>query len=222
MKINCIIPAKGKSKRIKNKNLYNINNKSLIYHACKKVLKCRNINKVYIDTESSEIINSVAELFDDGLELIKRPPSLATNSIGANEMMIYGLHSVEECDVLLQTFCTSPMLKHETIDMCIEKFVDNGIPKYDSFFTTIDVQEYFWKDNKSYNFCHKELPNSFELDVLRMETHGLYGITVDSLLENKTRIGKNPMLINVSKTESLDVNVKEDLDLIERLMYVNK
>ena len=222
MKINLVIPAKGKSSRIENKNLHEIAGKSLIYHACKKALNCKNVNKVYLDTESVDIIASVKPLFEQGLELIRRHPSLATNDIGANEMMIYALHSVEECDVLLQTFCTSPLLTSETIDKCIEKFVEYGMPRHDSFFTTVDVQEYFWKDGESYNFSTKELPNSFELDVLKMETHGLYGITIDSLLKNKTRVGNSPMMISVPKIESLDVNVKEDLVLIERLMNASK
>lgn len=218
MKINIVIPAKGKSKRIENKNLHVINGKSLIYHTCEKILKCKNINKVYLDTESVDIISSVRPLFDCGLHLINRHPSLSTNDIGANEMMMYALHSVDECDILLQTFCTSPLLKASTVDQCVEKFVEYGLPKHDSFFTTVDIQEYFWKDGRAYNFCTKNLPNSFELDVLKMETHGLYGITVESLLQNKTRVGNNPMMINVPKIESLDVNVKEDLELIERLM----
>lgn len=220
MKINIIIPAKGSSKRIKNKNLHEVAGKSLIHHTCEKVLNCKHINNVYLDTESSSIISSVKHLFSKGLKLIKRHPSLATNDIGANEMMIYGLHSIEECDVLLQTFCTSPLLTSETIDRCIEKFINDGMGKYDSFFTVIDVQEYFWKNGEAYNFSIKDLPNSFDLEIMKMETHGLYGITVDSLLRNKTRVGNNPMMINIPKIESLDINVKEDLQLIERLMNV--
>ena len=218
MKINLIIPAKGTSKRIQNKNLYEINSKSLVFHACEKVLKCKHIDNVYLDTESDDIIASVRPLLSKGLRLIKRHPALATNDIGANEMMIYGLHSVGECDILLQTFCTSPLLTSETIDRCIETFINEGIPTYDSFFTTVDIQEYFWKNGKAHNFSTKELPNSFELDVLKMETHGLYGITTESLLKNKTRVGYKPMMIGVSKIESLDINESGDLQLIEGLM----
>jgi CMP-N-acetylneuraminic acid synthetase len=222
MIINLIIPAKGVSRRIKNKNLYQIGGKSLIYMACEKLLKCKNINKVYLDTESQDVISSVRPLFDQGLHLIKRHPSLATNDIGANEMMIYGLHSIDECDILLQSFCTSPLLSSDTIDRCIQTFVDKGLPKYDSFFTTVDIQEYFWKDEQPHNFSVKELPNSFDLEVLKMETHGLYGITVESLMETKTRVGNKPMLISIPRIESLDVNVSEDLELIERLLDVTK
>ena len=55
-----------------------------------------------------------------------------------------------------------------------------------------------------------------------METHGLYGITVQSLLKNKTRVGENPMLINIPKIESIDINEKGDIDLVERLLDVTK
>lgn len=218
MIINAVIPAKGNSVRIKNKNLYEINGKSLIFLACEKLLECKNISNVYIDTECPGILSSVSSLLSRGLKVIDRPKQLADNQTGANEMMIYALHSVEECDLLLQTFCTSPTLTSDTIDKCIEKFINFGMPENDSFFTTIDVQEYFWKNNKPDNFSLKELPNSFELDVLKMETHGLYGITTESLIKNQTRIGKNPMMISVSKIESLDINVPEDLSIIKRIL----
>ena len=114
------------------------------------------------------------------------------------------------------------MLKIETIDKCIENFINNGYPDHDSFFTVLDTQEYFWENGQPQNFSTQELPNSFELNKIQMETHGLYGITPASLLKNKTRVGKNPMLINIPKIESIDVNNKEDIDIVERLLSVTK
>ena len=103
MKINLIIPAKGTSQRIKNKNLCTINGKSLVRLACEKALRCSNVNEVYLDTESEEIISSVADLEKSGLKIIKRAKELANNDIGANEMMVYGLHSVSDCGVSRHT-----------------------------------------------------------------------------------------------------------------------
>jgi len=217
MKINIVIPAKGNSTRIKAKNMIKLNGKSLVYLACEKVLKCKNIDNVYLDTDSQEILSDVSELIHKGLKIINRSPLLANNDIGANEMMIYALHSVEECDLLLQTFCTSPLLSSETIDDCIEKFLSNGNEQFDSFFTVVNMQEYLWKDNKPINFCKERLPNSFELEKIQVETHGLYGIRPASLLENKTRVGINPMLIEISKLESFDINDNEDIEILERL-----
>ena len=217
MKINIVIPAKGNSSRIQNKNMFRIGNKSLVYLACEKVLKCTNINKVYLDTESTRIISDVQDLTAQGLEIIRRPLLLANNDIGANEMMIYALHSVDDCDLLLQTFCTSPLLTHQTIDKCIEQFISEGYSKYDSFCTVTDMQEYLWQNNKPINFSKDKIPNSFELEKIQVETHGLYGIKVEALIKNKTRVGENLMLIRIPKLEAFDINEKEDIKILERL-----
>lgn len=216
MKVSMIIPAKGTSERLKNKNLYKINGKTLVRMACEKALECKNVHKVYLDTESESIILDVQDLFSQGLHLLKRPIELANNDIGANDMMIYGLHSIDETDLLVQTFATSPLITSKTIDNCIESFINS--PKHDSFFSVIKMQEYFWdKNNQPMNFDIKKLPNSFELDEMFMETHGIYGIYTNSLIKQKTRVGKTPLMIEISKLESLDINDEEDLELIKAI-----
>ncbi|MCK6263249.1 acylneuraminate cytidylyltransferase family protein [Vibrio sp. ZSDE26] len=213
MKVSMIIPAKGTSERLKNKNLYKINGKTLVRMACEKALECKNVHRVYLDTESESIILDIQDLLSKGLNLIRRPSELANNDISANDMMIYGLHSIEETDLIIQTFATSPLITSKTIDNCIEKFIDSS--GYDSFFSVVKMQEYFWNENSEpINFDIKKLPNSFELDKVYMETHGVYGIYVDSLIKNKTRVGKRPLMLEIPKIESLDINDKDDLELI--------
>ena len=72
MKISIIIPAKGTSERLTNKNMLEINSKSLVYRACEKCLNSSLIDNVYLDTESEIMINSVSELVGKGLKIIKR------------------------------------------------------------------------------------------------------------------------------------------------------
>lgn len=217
MKIVIVIPAKGKSKRVKNKNLYEINGKTLIRRACEKVLRCKSINRFYLDTEDEGIIRKCADLSNKGLQIIHRPLELATNFTGANELMIFALHSVGHCNLMLQTFATSPLISAKTIDRCVAQFL-NKRKNEDSFFTVTKTQEYFWKNNKPFNFDVEVLPNSFELEPLYMETHGLYGIFTDSLLKTKTRVGLKSMLIEIPKIESLDINGIDDLYIAEKLL----
>lgn len=220
MKIALIIPAKEISKRVNNKNLYKLDGESLIRHACRKALSCRNVNYVYLDTESDRIIADVEDLFNCGLRLIRRPRSLADNALGANEMMVWALHSIEEVDVICQTFATSPLISAETIDQCIERFLDSSI--HDSFFTVQKVQEYYWDaNNNPINFDINRLPNSFDLESCFVETHGLYGIRSESCIKHKRRVGETPMLIEINKLEALDINQAEDLTLLEALYSVS-
>jgi len=218
MKIVAIIPAKGSSQRLENKNLQKIGGETLIERACSKALKSKYINAVYLDTESPTIRLHCEHLKQQGLKFINRPKELATNDTGANEMLIYGLHAVEQCDLIIQTFATSPLITIETIDKCIEAFLSEGNDS-DSFLTVVKTQEYFWDaENKPVNFDINILPNSFELPPYYMETHGLYGIYPQILLQHKTRVGQRPMLIPIPKIESMDINDQADLEIASLIL----
>ena len=51
----CVIPAREKSKRIKNKNIKKFNNKPIISYSIELAKKCSFIKNVYISTDSQKI-----------------------------------------------------------------------------------------------------------------------------------------------------------------------
>lgn len=221
MRISVVIPAKGNSDRLRDKNLVKVLDKSLTEMACEKFLKSKIINDVYLDTDSEKIIDDVLHLFSKGLKLIRRPKELANNNITANDLMIYALHSINKCDLLLQSFVTSPLLRIETIDQCIKKFLKSK--KFRSFLTVESTQEYWWsKSRNPINFDVKKLPNGVDLEKIYKETHGLYGIYTKDLFKYKNRFGINPMLIETSKVEGLDINDEDDLKFLKAIMQYEK
>lgn len=216
MKVALTIPAKGTSERVRNKNLTLVGGKTLVRRACEKALLCKEVDYVYLDTESDEIRSEVSDLLNRGLRLIDRPAELATNDCNANDLITWALHTIEEVDVICQTFSTSPLITSETIDRVIREWKNST--GYDSFMTVVPVQEYFWSNGSPENFTIEHLPNSQDLDKKMMETHGLYGVTVESFVSRGTRVGKNPLLVEVSKTESLDIDDPEDLAIVEAII----
>ena len=217
MEIAIVIPAKGHSTRVKNKNMFEIKGISLVKRACSKVLECETVTRKYLDTEDEGIIKECQDLVSKGLNIIKRPPELASNYIGANELIAFALHSMPYCDLILQTFATTPLITSKTIDFCVEKFLSDS-SGHDSFFTVVKKQEYFWQNNAPLNFDAESLPNSFELDPIYMETHGLYGIYTKDFLRKKTRVGYNPMLIEIPFIESFDIDTYEELKIVDKLL----
>ena len=217
MKISIVIPAKGSSERLKNKNMLKINSKSLTYRACEKCLNVPLINNVYIDTESDEIISDVYPLVKEGLKVIKRPEYLATNQSGGNELIVFEQSVIEKCDLLLHTYPTSPLITSETINTVIQKYLNNS-EKYDSFFTAVHFQEYIWDQNGPINFSLDELPNAVNLPAnVFVETHGLYGIKDSALTKYKRRLGAKTMPVLIPREQSMDINYEEDFKLLEIL-----
>ena len=54
-KIICVIPARGGSKRIKNKNIKFINGKPVISYVIQNLKKLKFINEIYVSTNSIKI-----------------------------------------------------------------------------------------------------------------------------------------------------------------------
>ena len=77
MKSICIIPARGGSKRIKNKNIINFNKKPMIFWSINAAKKSNCFDKIVISTDSEKIIRIAKKL---KVDYIKRPKKLATDS----------------------------------------------------------------------------------------------------------------------------------------------
>ena len=70
-----IIPARGGSKRIKNKNIRSFLGKPIISYPIKEILKSKIFDKVIVSTDNDKIAN-IAKIYG-GEILFKRPTSFA-------------------------------------------------------------------------------------------------------------------------------------------------
>ena len=77
MKCVAIILARGGSKGIKNKNLIIINKKHLIYWTINSALNCKEIDHVFVSSDSDAILNYAKDV---GSEIIKRPKEISLDT----------------------------------------------------------------------------------------------------------------------------------------------
>lgn len=127
-RILAIIPARGGSKGIKNKNIVDLCGKPLISYTIEAAKKSKYIDKVIVSTDSDKIAN-VSEKF--GAEVpFKRPEYLSTDTAKSIEVV---LHSIEELKKNNNTFdyCillqpTQPLRKTFHTDEAIEKIIDSN------------------------------------------------------------------------------------------------
>lgn len=125
-RILAIIPARGGSKGIKNKNIVDLCGKPLIAYTIEAAKKSKYIDEVIVSTDSDKIAK-VSEQF--GAEVpFKRPEYLATDTAKSIEVV---LHCIEELKKNNNTFdyCillqpTQPLRKTFHIDEAIEKIID--------------------------------------------------------------------------------------------------
>ena len=208
MKIVAIIPIKKKSKRIKGKNFKKINTQPLYTYLLSEIKKC-NFDDVYIDSDSTQIKKYSKK---KGFKFIQRKPFLALDNANGNDLLNY--HSkLIDADIYFQLFITSPTLKFNTINKCIN--ILKRSKKYDSIFTCKKIYSWFWFNRRPVNYQPKVLPRSQDAKPIVQETTGLYGIRKESLKKYKCRIGKKPYFYEVQNKESLDIDDLEDLNFFK-------
>ncbi len=205
MKVVAFLPAKGTSERMKNKNLKLLDGKSLFLHTLEKLMECSFIDEVYLDTESEEIISLASEV---NCKILKRNIELASNATDGNKLFMNEVNYVN-ADIYIQILGTSPFIEIETIEKGINA-IKNGI--YDSAVLIRKEKLYTWNENGP-NYDIDNIPNSFMLEDIIIETMGLYIVKKDIALKTKKRIGNKPFLINASPLEAIDVNWPEDFEL---------
>lgn len=117
MKILAIIPARGGSKRIPKKNVKKLAGKPLIHYSIDAAKKSRLIDRIVVSTDN-KLIAKIA--INSGVEVIKRPPELATDKSPTEPTLAHVVDELEKLGykpdlvVLLQP--TSPFRKVEHIE----------------------------------------------------------------------------------------------------------
>jgi len=122
-----IIPARGGSKGIPNKNKRMLSGKPLIAYTIEAALKSRKIDRLVVSTDNDEIASISREF---GVEVpFLRPPEFSTDTAKAISVVQHMLTEMEKLDssiypVVVYLEPPSPFRNAEDIDACIELFFE--------------------------------------------------------------------------------------------------
>jgi len=223
-----IIPARGGSKGIKNKNITNLNGSSLISYSIKAALESKLISRVICSTDS-EIIAEEAIKYGAEVPFL-RPDQISQDDSSDIE---YFNHAIEWLKInesykpklLVQLRPTSPLRNLEMIDEAIQIMIEDG--SYDSLraVSTPDHTPYkMWKllkrnemkpllkltgNKEPYNTNRQNLPEVYaqtgSIDITRPETLEKY----------KSMTGKKIYPFIMDERYFIDIDNIESLELAE-------
>ena len=138
-----------------------------------------------------------------------------------NKITAYDMQQVPEYNHFILTHCTTPLLKKETLETAIKKYLEN-LEKFDSLFSVTELYVRLWdKDFKPINHDPQNLLRTQDLDPIYEENAAIYIFSRDSFNNNnQNRIGKNPQLFPMNKLEAVDIDYPEDFVLAETLFKI--
>ena len=111
----CIIPARSGSKRIKNKNLVNINGTPLIKYVCKNIIKSKEIDDYYVATDSDKIYKALGDLRRT-IKLFKRSKKNSLANSKSEDVLMEFLNKFQEYYLVVFLQVTNPFIKYKDLD----------------------------------------------------------------------------------------------------------
>jgi len=217
MKITLLLPMKGHSERVPNKNLKMFNGKPLFHAVVDKLLLSRYINEVIINTDSDLIADSATDTYKNFVHIHKRPKDIQGDFVSMNKVIEFDLNN-SNADIYIQTHSTAPLISIKSLDLAIEKMIHRSL-EFDSIFSVTKVQTRFYdKKGKPFNHNPKQLLRTQDLEPLFEENSNFYIFTKDSFKNaNYKRIGLKPLMFEIDKIEAVDIDEPSDFIIAEAL-----
>ena len=128
MKILGLIPARGGSKGIPNKNQKELGGKPLLQYTIEAALGAKLLDAVVFSSEDTVLMNMAEQM--GAAVAFKRPDHLATDAAGSLEVVQHALQTLaaqgEHYDAVCLLQVTTPFRTSEDIDAAISKFKSVG------------------------------------------------------------------------------------------------
>lgn len=209
-RVIAVIPARGGSKGVPNKNIRFLNGKPMVAYAIETAKASRFITRTIVSTDSPEVKIIAQQL---GVEVRDRDNSLCGDAVTL-DAVIYDAIKNEDCDIVVTMQPTSPTLKVATIDAAIEHFISTGT---DTLISAINNPHLAWTRSNDGGIkpAYKQRLNRQYLPPYYKET-GAFVIAKKSVVTESSRIGSTVSVYEIPPNEAIDVDSYDDLIVAER------
>jgi len=222
MNILAVIPARGGSKSIPQKNIYPLNGKPLILYSIDALKACKSELFIVVSTDSKEIGYIAAER---GIYTIDRPVEFSTDTAKTEDALLHALDYLKYqegkiFDYILTVQPTSPFRQTTTIDRFIDHFIKIK-NQYNAQLTLHEIYTDFWikyNDNE-YQRLYPDAPRRRqERKPLYVENSCLY-ITESKILKKTNYIlGTKCAGFIINEKEAIDINEMNDIYFAEAML----
>lgn len=233
-KILPLIPARGGSKGVVNKNIFKIGNKSLIQYTIEVTINSGLFDEVFVSTDS-KIIADIALNLGASVPFI-RPKHLSQDTSSSVDVMLHALdwfriNHERSFDYILLLQPTSPLRNFEDISNCIDLMDRN--PAASSIVSVTEISEphpdkmfKISKNNtlESYNEKYKKPFEGRRQDLTPVYSRNgaIYLINVEHLLHKKSIYCGITIPYQMPFERSVNIDSYNDLTVMEAILKNEK
>jgi CMP-N,N'-diacetyllegionaminic acid synthase len=229
MKVLGIIPARGGSKRVPEKNIRLLNGKPLIQYAIDAANKSVSLLDCIVSTDSAKIASLANQL--GGKTPFIRPAELATDNAGDRGVLMHAIQWYEENVTTIDAVCilrpTSPFRTASTIDSMVKNFTAKDFDSQRSVTRVEGVHHPFWMFKKKEGLVVSAVPGISIDDYYQSQLlppvyrlNGAVDIIRKDVVFNETTplYGQRMDVLETDSEQALDIDTEQDFEYCEWLM----
>jgi CMP-N-acetylneuraminic acid synthetase len=221
-KIFAMIPARIGSNRLKMKNLALLDGKPMIQYAIESAIQSGIYDKIILNSDH-ETFRQIADQL--GVTFYKRPTELGGSDVQSDDVVEDFLNNFDECDLIVWQNPIAPLLIVTDIQNSINYFNENNL---DSMFTVTRAQTQCLYNGTPVNFETKDkFALTQDLNPVYALNHSIMMWRAKTFVKTKKEKGYaffagKVGYFEVSKSSSVIVKTKEDLQFVEALIRIKQ
>jgi len=204
-----VIPVRGGSTRVKNKNIRPFAGTNLLVHKIRQLQQVPQIDQIVVSSDSDEMLQMAA---GEGAGTHKRSWEYCDEKTAPFGEVVKNVAEGVSGEHLLWVLCTAPCIMPEHYGEGIKHYeahVLNG--EHDSLITVQPFKKYIWDDNGPVNFQlgkghvpSQQLPQYYFTTGLRIAPR-------EKMIEWAYFTGQNPYMYVIPPLNCVDIDEEHDL-----------
>ena len=213
-----VIPARGGSTRIHNKNLASLDGHPLVAHTILAARRAREVAAVYVSTQDDGIA-AASERY--GAQVIWRPASMATATAQTEPCLIHAVDHIEQLtrqpvDALVMLQVTSPLRSAGRIDQAVRLLRATGCDAVISVTPKVGYHFLCDLDDRGRlipGYDVKDRPRTQDIPPRYRENGAIYVMTRAQIMDDRCRMGGDMRAVIMDEEEAIDIDTATDLEL---------
>ena len=183
----------------------------------RQLLRCTEIDKIFVSTNDTKVINISKSLGSQKIKIIRRPDILASSSASTDDLIKY-VSEIMPDGHIMWTHVTSPFIGSETYSRIIEAYFKN-LHLYDSLMTVTKLQKFIWNNVEpiNYDVTIEKWPRTQTIEPLWEVNSGAFIATKNIYKKRMDRVGDTPFLFPLDQEISFDIDWLLDFKIAEAL-----
>lgn len=221
-KYSFFLPTRKGSERVKNKNTRPFAGieGGILRVKLQQLLQVERVKDIIVSTNDPETIEVAQSFGSDRIKVIERPEYLCLSSTVIEDFINY-IPTVVDAEHIFWVHATAPFADKEVLESALDAYEQQVLEskQYDSLLSVTKIQQFLWSDkqNKCVNYDRSQVkwPRTQDLEPLYEINHAFYINSKENYLKYHDRIGMKPMMFELDKIHSFDIDWDDDFELAQ-------